>query len=214
MSMTSTSTPRWRRRAVVVAAAAAVSLVPMVAAHAATIVTLKHDASGSSYISRTGSTVALKPTTLTTNLDIDTGDFTGSLPLPGTETEFKVAGFIPVKADVDFIPAGPVTGRIDLTQTQAKVTSTAKYYVKLSNIKIVGFPTFTGWYCKTKVPVTIPANTPDGEGFDIIGGGNLTGTYTIGEFQNCGLNTGLINSLVPGSGNTVSIQARNGVVVE
>lgn len=208
-----TTTTRWRRRIGVATAGAALGLIP-VAAHAATIVTLQHDAVGTSYIARTKSTVALEPTTLTTDLDIDTGDFTGSLPLPGTSTEFKAIGFLPVKADVDFIPVGDVTGRIDLTQTQAKVNATARYYIKLSNIKIVGFPTFTGNQCKTKAPVDIPVATPAGEGFDIIEGGNLRGTYSIGSFQNCGLNTGLINLLVPGAGNTVDIQASNGVVVE
>ncbi|NRQ48738.1 hypothetical protein [Aeromicrobium stalagmiti] len=203
----------WRRRVGVVTAGAALGLIPM-AAHAATIVTLKHDAVGTSYIAKTKSTIELKPTTLTTDLDIDTGDFTGSLPLPGTSTEFKAAGFLPVKANVDFIPVGSVTGRIDLTQTQAKVNATATYYVKLSNIKIVGFPTFAGSKCQTKVPVSIPVATPADEGFDIIAGGNLTGTYSIGSFENCGLNTALINALVPGGGNTVDIQASNGVVVE
>lgn len=205
--------PSRTRLVVGIAAAGTLALIPA-AAHAATIVTLQHDATGSSFIAKTGSTIPLGPTTLTTNLDIDTGDFTGSLPLPGTTTEFKAAGFLPVKADVNFIPAGPVTGRIDLTQTQAKVTSTASYTVRLSNIKVAGFPTFAGANCKTKVPAVIPANTPEGEGFDIIEGGNLTGTYTLGEFENCGINTALINALVPGPGNTVSIQATNGIVVE
>jgi hypothetical protein len=212
--MTTATSARWRRRVGVVGAGAALALVPLAAAHAATIVTLKYDAVGSSYIKKTKSTVELKPTTLTTDLDIDTGDFTGSLPLPGTSTEFKAAGLLPVKADVDFIPAGPVTGHIDLTQTQAKVNATASYYIKLSNIKIVGFPTFTGNNCKTSAPVSIPVTTPADEGFDIIAGGNLEGTYSIGNFSNCGLNTGLINLLVPGGGNTVDIQASNGVVVE
>ena len=212
--MTTTSATRWRRRVAVIASASALSLIPMAAAHAATIVTLEHDAVGTSFIKKTDSTIELKATTLTTDLDIDTGDFTGSLPLPGTSTEFKALGLLPVKADVDFIPAGPVTGRIDLTQTQAKVNAVATYYVKLSNIKIVGFPTFAGDKCQTKVPISIPVATPEGEGFDIIGGGNLKGTYTLGSFAHCGLNTPLINALVPGPGNTVDIQASNGVVVE
>lgn len=205
--------PSRSRARVGIAAAAALVMIPA-AAHAATIVTLKHDATGTSVIEKTSSTIALGPTTLTTDLDIDTGDFTGSLPLPATTTEFKAAGFLPVKADVSFVPVGPVTGRIDLTQTQAKVTSVARYTVKLSNIKVAGFPTFAGNSCQTTTPASIPADTPEGEGFDLLEGGNLTGTYTLPQFANCGINTSLINALVPGPGNTVSIQASNGVVVE
>ena len=208
-----TTTSRWRGRAAAAAAAGALALVP-VAAHAATIVTLSYDATGTSHIAKTNSDVALGPTTLTTDLDIDTGDFTGSLPLPGTSTTFTLAGFLPVKANVDFIEAAPLTGRINLTQTQAQVDSTAKYYVRLSNIKIAGFPTFPGDNCKTKQPVTIPVGTRPNEGFDLINGGELVGTYTIGQFENCGINTGLINSIVPGAGNTVDIQVSNGIVHE
>ncbi|GAA0197778.1 hypothetical protein GCM10008944_14080 [Cytobacillus oceanisediminis] len=211
--MSITLAPRWRKRAAVAAAGAAVTLVP-VAAHAATIVTITYDAQGTSHIAKTNSDVALGPTTLRTDLDIDTGDFTGSLPLPGTSTEFKIAGLLPVKAKVDFIEAAPLTGHINLTQTQAQVSSTATYYVKLSDIKVAGFPTFAGSKCKTKAPVSIPVGTRPDEGFDLINGGELVGTYTIGTFENCGINTPLINSLVPGSGNTVDITVTNGVVAE
>lgn len=210
--MTTTRTRRHRCIAVV-AAGAALGLTP-IAAHAASILTLTHDAVGTSYIKKTKSTVALKPTTLTTHLDLDTGAITGSLPLPATSTEFKVAGLVPVTANVDFVPVGDVTGSIDLNGALATVDATAKYYVKLSNVKILGLPGFAGNACQTKVPVTIPVSTPAGEGFDLIGGGNLTGTYTIGAFTSCGINTGLINLLVPGPGNTVNIQAADGAVQE
>lgn len=204
-----TSTTTWRRRAAVLGAGAALALVP-VAAHAATIIPIQYDAVGTSHIAKTNSSVGLGPTTLTTNLDVDTGNFTGSLPLPGTTTSFKAAGFLPVKADVNFVPAGDVTGAIDLAGDIASVDATATYYIKLSNIKIVGFPTITGSSCTTKVPVSIPVGTEPGVGFDLANGGRLVGTYTIGQFKNCGLNTALINALVPGPGNTVDIQVSNG----
>lgn len=205
-----TKTSRWRRAAGTIAAGAALVLIPTMA-HAATIVPITYDAVGSTYIAKTKSTIPLGPTTLTTNLDIDTGDFTGSLPLPGTVTEFKAAGFLPVKANVNFIEAAPLTGHIELSEALASVSSTATYYVQLSNIKVFGFPTFAGNNCKTTAPVTIPVGTRPGEGFDLVNGGTLAGTYTIGNFSNCGLNTGLINALVPGGGNTVDIQVTNGV---
>lgn len=203
------------RPAAVLAAAAAMVLVPA-AAHADPdpILTLKYDASGTSIIKKTGSAIVIKPTKLTTNVNLVNGDVTGTLPIPSTTTEFKALGFASVKADVSFIPVGGVVGNIDLTQTQAIVTSTAKYTVKLSNIKIFGFPTFEGPFCKTKTPASIPANTPAGEGFDLIEGGNLAGTYTLPAFEHCGINTPLINALVPGAGNTVNIKVSNGVVVE
>jgi hypothetical protein len=201
------------RRLATVAAAGALALAPLTSAHAATVISLEHDVSGSTHIATPNSTVQLGPAVLHTDLDIDTGDFTGSLALPRTTSRFAVLGLLPVQADVDFVPAAPLTGHIDLAGSNATVTSTATYYVKLSNVRVAGIPTFAGPSCQTAAPVTIPANTPPGEGFDLINGGRLTGTYTIGYFQNCGLNTPLINLLVPGSGNTVDLQAANGRVV-
>lgn len=207
---TTTATPsRWRRRLATIGAGAALVLLP-VAAHAATIIPISYDAIGSSTIAKTNSTVALGPTTLSTDLDVDTGNFTGSLPLPGTRTSFTAAGFLPVQADVSFVEVAPVTGNIDLAGTIASVSATATYDIKLSNIKVFGFPTFAGPFCKTKDPVSIPVGTEPGVGFDLVNGGRLVGTYTIGDFQHCGINTLLINALVPGGGNTVDLEVSNG----
>ncbi|WZH50702.1 MAG: hypothetical protein PIR53_11775 [Nocardioides alkalitolerans] len=206
---TSTLTRRVRRALATAGVGAAVALIPL-AAHAATIVPIEYDAVGTSTIAKTGSDVGLGPTTLSTDLDVETGDFTGSLPLPGTRTSFKAAGFLPVQADVAFVEVAPVTGHINLSGDIASVDATATYNVKLSNIKVLGFPTFTGNKCQTTTPVTIPVGTEPGVGFDLTAGGRLVGEYTIGKFSNCGLNTGLINLLVPGAGNTVEIDVSNG----
>lgn len=209
--MTTTPTLRWRRRAAVLGAGAIVALIPA-AAHAATL-GVEYDAVGTSHIAKTNSTINLGPTTLTTNIDLDTGNFTGSMPLPGTTTSFSIIGLIPVTADVDFVEAAPLSGHINLSGLDASITSTASYYIKLSNIKVVGFPTFAGPHCRTKNPVSIPANTPPGESFSLTGGGNLKGQFSIGEFERCGLNTWLINLLIPGSGNSADIQVSNGRIV-
>ncbi|MBM7516291.1 hypothetical protein [Nocardioides nitrophenolicus] len=180
-------------------------------AQAATIVGIEHDAAGTSHIGRPNADVRLGPTTLHTDLDIETGDFTATLPLPGTDTRFALAGFVPVTARVDFLPVGRISGRLDVDASSNLVVSgTARYYVRLSNIRIAGFPTFTGANCRTVSPVTIPVGTPAGESFDLLAGGRLTGSYSIGQFQNCGLNTWLINSVVPGSNNTIDLRVTNG----
>jgi hypothetical protein len=43
------------------------------------------------------------------------------------------------------------------------------------------------------------------KGFNILKGGNLAGSYTIGQFQDCKLATLLINLTIPGSGNTIKL---------
>lgn len=191
--------------------AAAALTVAAAPASAAPALTVAYDASGSTLVKKPNSTIKLGPTTLTNYLNAD-GTFTADLPLPTTTSAFKVIGFLPAKATVDFIPVGATTGRL-VSNPTPRVSATANYYIKLSNVTLGGLPTFVGNNCKTTAPVSIPVATPAGERFDITKGGNLTGTYTIGKFANCGLTTFIINQLVPGTGNTVQFTLSNGRIV-
>lgn len=194
----------------VAAGALALAAAPAQAAGGPTI-TVLYDAAGSSTVKSTGSVVPLGPTTLTTVVSGD-GTFTGSLPLPPQRTSFRVLGLLPVQATVTFEPAG---GKRQVTGTllPGKVRSKARYYLRLSDVTVAGLPGFVGDSCRTVDPVVIPANTPPGQKFDLTTGGTLTGTYTIGQFASCGLQTGIINALIPGAGNTQSIRLSNGRVV-
>lgn len=198
-----------RRRATKIMAAPALAVMLIItgaaAAHAAPL-DITYDANGSTTVSTTGSTLPLGPTTLSTTLEFTTGEFTGSMTLPSAHTSFYAIGFVPMSADVTFIEAAPVTGKLSAHPEGggSYVTATARYYVKLSNVKAVGFPTFVGDSCRTKDPVSITVSTPPGERFQVFSGGNLSGSYSIGNFENCGLMTFLVNALVPGAGNEVT----------
>ena len=65
--------------------------------------------------------------------------------------------------------------------------------------------------------MSLSVATPAGKSFNLDKGGTLTGTFTIGDFANCGtnpvtagVNDALINQLVPGSGNTISLTLSHG----
>lgn len=195
-----------------VAAAGAAALIAMPATAHAVDLTYDYDVEGTSHIASTDSDLWIKPTSMEVTSDTSTNAITGHLPLKDADTKFHVAGFLPVKATVSFIEAAPLEGQLTRVGRNLAVTSTASYYVKLSDVLVAGIPAFAGDNCRTKKPVVISANTPDGERFDLSRGGRLVGEYTLGAFQNCNLNTGLINLLVPGSGNTVELNVSNGVV--
>ena len=198
-----------RVRATLAAVGASVALVLASAPAQAATIDVDYDVNGTTTVASTGSSIALGPAVMYSKVE-DDGAFTGDMVLPGTRTEFKLLGFIPVTADVNFLPVGVTNGQITRVGRQRTLASTTQYYVKLSNIKASIFPLFAGPNCRTKNPVTVPANTPDGEFFDIAAGGHLTGTYSIGDFQNCGLNTWLINQIIPGGGNTIDLNLTNG----
>ncbi|MEO6702355.1 MAG: hypothetical protein ABI140_21800 [Jatrophihabitantaceae bacterium] len=170
-----------------------------------------YDVSGSSTIARTGSVVKLGPSVINVAISSD-GSFTGSLPLPPTKTTFKALGLLPTTATVNFVPVGPLTGVLG-GPVYNTLTSTANYYLKLTDVSVGGIPAFVGNYCQTILPVKIAVSSPANQDFDIINGGVLSGTYSIGLFANCGLTTAAIDLLIPGTGNTASLQLSNGRLV-
>lgn len=182
-----------------------------VPANAATI-GVEYDVTGTTHIASTNSNIAIGPAVMTSAVE-DDGTFTGNMVLPGTRTEFKLLGFVPVTANVAFEPTKPTTGTVIRVGRNRVIETSSSYYVRLSNIKASIFPLFAGSKCRTKQPVVINANTPDGEFFNIATGGRVVGTYSIGDFQDCGLNTLLINSIIPGSGNSITLDLANGRLI-
>jgi hypothetical protein len=173
--------------------------------------TVTYKVSGSTTVVKTASTVALGPATLTATLR-STGHFTGTLPLPSTSTSFTAIGLVPVTATVTFVSAGPLTGKLVRHKKRTTITSSASYYIKLSNVTLAGLPGLVGNKCQTKAPVAIHAATPNGKKFDVTTGGTVTATYTIGDFAHCGPATVLINKLVPGPGNPLTLKLSDGQV--
>jgi hypothetical protein len=225
---------RSRRRSRLTASAAAALALLFVAttspANAANpTLTVKYDAVGSTYIgSQVDSTMAIGPSELATSLDVVDGRIvSGTLPIPSQQLQFDVLG-IPARANVTLTQVGTLTGQLEQTEElgKARLTSNVSYDIKISNIEArvlgVWFPLSVGSNCHTVNPVNITASTPAGEFFTVNEGGRVTGTYTIGKFTGC---TPLnffdipgffpwfgsipVNSLVPGSNNTIDLSIAN-----
>jgi len=179
-------------------------------AHAADSIEIDYDASGTTTLSSTGSSIALGPSVMKTYIST-TGDgtLTADLPLPPAAASFNVLGFLPTTGTVSFVPAATVTGQLS-AEPPLTISATARYYVKLTDVKVAGIPAFVGDHCQTVDPVTIDVATPAGQRFDITDGGDLTGSYDLGHFHDCGLSTPMLNLLLPGRGNTVAFHLSNG----
>jgi hypothetical protein len=157
--------------------------------------------SGSTSIASTNSTMTLGPGTLDATLDVDTNTFVADLNLPPATGSFTELGFVPVTATTEFIQDGQTTGAIDLDT--GGISSTSKVIIRLTDVKIAGLDVPVGNKCQTS-PATIDLTSEDG--FNVLDGGNVSGTYTIPKFSDCGLlNTPIINAVIPGSGNTITL---------
>src|SRR5581483_7763461 len=137
-------------------------------------------AKGTSTVASTKSTVKLGPATLSIALHGD-GSFRGTLPLPPQQTSFKAIGLLPTTATVSFVPKGKITGTLK-GGNRTVVTSGAKDYLKLADVKVLGIDQNVGDSCQTVDPVVLTVATPKGQSFNLDKGGSLTGTFSIGKF--------------------------------
>jgi hypothetical protein len=188
--------------ALTVIAASAVSFAPV--ASAAAGLDIAYDVSGASMVAKTDSTIALGPAQLSASI-APSGSFVGSIDLPPTSTSFNALGLLPTSATVTFVAAGATTGKM-VSSPKPKISATASYYVALSDVTVAGLPIPVGSQCETAQPVSM---TLTGK-FSVVKGGTVKGSYTIGDFANCGLTTFLLNALIPGPGNTISLTLSHG----
>ncbi|WP_158880825.1 hypothetical protein [Amycolatopsis anabasis] len=136
-----------------------------------------------------------------TKVDPEAGvaEFTAQINLPPAEGKFNIFGVIPTTATVSFSQVAPAKG----TLKDGKITARAEVSIQLKDVKAVGFPLFVGDNCRTKTPASITlVSAPD---YDIFVGGDISGTFAIPEFTDCGLSTVMLNLLIPGPDNGITL---------
>ncbi len=140
--------------------------------------------------------------------DLATGIYTADLMLDPTSGDFPLLGsFLGTSAVIAFEQVGQTTGMLDqghLTAESEMYVLLPKIYVKMFGLKIrIG----GGDNCRTMDPVSMMLESPDGEVFDPLQtGGTIEGEYTLPVVEQCGLFTGIVNGLMAGEGNTLSLQ--------
>lgn len=184
------------------AAGALVAVAGPASAGPASSITAKYKVTGSTFLAGPSATVSLGPGHLTAKVNVSTGKVTATLSLPPATASFKQFGVIAVTATTKFINDGPTTGKVNL-KTGA-VSTTSKITLQIVSLSVSGIPVAVGNSCETASPVVV--NVKSEKGFSILNGGKLGGSYTIGDFSNCGLATFLINLTIPASGNTITLK--------
>ncbi|MBE8518878.1 hypothetical protein ILP97_15365 [Amycolatopsis sp. H6(2020)] len=134
-----------------------------------------------------------------------TAPLTGSFAVPAfspafdrTRAEFKVFGFVPGTADLQFSPVGPQTGEI----TGDGFVAHAKLALALPQVTLFGLP-FADAGCRASA--SIPVDLKTGTGFALASGGPVSGPYAIPPLTGCGTFTAYLSSLVQGDGNTFAV---------
>jgi hypothetical protein len=200
-----------RRTAAVGAAATGVTILLSAGALAATTATASasstikasYKVSGSTYLAGPKASLALGPGTLSATVNESNGKLSATLSLPEATGSFTELG-IQVTAATDFINDGPTTGKVNIST--GAVSTTSKITLKIVSLSATVFgvtvPIPVGNRCETAEAVVVPLKSQ--KGFNILDGGKMAGSYTVGDFAHCGVATLLINQTIPASGNTIT----------
>ena len=157
------------------------------------------DLTGKTVIKAVNGTVPLRGG-IAVLVNLATGTFNGDLTLAPTQGNFKLFGFIPVSAKIEFAQADKTVGTIS---PDFVLASKSHVTVKLPRVSVFGFPISTSPSCQTKTPAEIPLMSKPG--FNPITGGTLTGVYTLPALKGCGPLNGLISAVTAGPGNTIEV---------
>jgi len=172
------------------------------------IIPVKLDVEGSTFIAANNGTVPLLGV-IKSQFNLTRGEFKGDLILDPTKGSFEVIqGWkrYQATAKIEFEPVGETVG----TLVDGVLMATSQAYVKLPKVTktLFGLAFWNiggGADCRTKEPVTFTITSADGEYFDALSGGVVTGTYTMPALENCGLLTSILSSKLAGPGNTISL---------
>ncbi|MEQ6884976.1 choice-of-anchor D domain-containing protein [Salicola sp. Rm-C-2C1-2] len=173
------------------------------------------DLDGVTNVAANGSDVPLSGQIIS-ELDLQTGEFTADLELDPTQAQFQISKLfhkIQGRADIEFEPVSETTGSLDLET--GKLTAESELMIKIpeARVSLIGFGFGSdgiriggGNSCQTTEPATINLSSPEGEEFDPLNGGTVTGTYVAPELEDCGLLTGILNEFFEGPGNTIELE--------
>jgi hypothetical protein len=185
---------------------AAFTIASAPAASADTVIKVKYPVNGSTFLKAANATITLGPGNLKTTVDLNTGAIVASLNLPPATGSFMELGLVPVTATTAFIQDGPTTGSVNLNT--GAVTTTSNITLQITSLSVAGLPVPVGPACESSTPASVTLNSQPG--FSITKGGNVSGTYTVPPFANCGLVTPVLNLTIAGPGNTLTLTLGKG----
>jgi len=172
------------------------------------IIPVALDVNGSSYITANHGTIPLTGG-IDSMFNLTKGTFTGDMNLNPTQGSFEIIqGWkrYQATAHIEFEPVGITEGSL----VDGNLTATSVAYVKLTKVTktmfgFINWPIGGGENCRTVEPVTFNIQSADGEYFDALSGGVVSGVYDLPKLENCGLLTEILSLKLKGEGNTIDL---------
>ena len=154
---------------------------------------------GSTHLAKPNVTAAVPTSSVVADLDLGTGQLTGTAQIPDLTVSLNVLG-LKITAVTRLVPVGGLTG----TLSGDTLTSSTTFSLRILKLYPTGNSRLNlvtpGCQTIRATTATLKNTTPINL-FDIT----LAGSYTIPPFTHCGLLTGIINLPLPAAGNTLTL---------
>jgi hypothetical protein len=195
-----------RRSSMLAAAALAVVTAVGLAtpAQAANVIALNfNNVTGTIFLAKPNVTATVPTSVINSQLDLDTGALTGQAHIPDTTVHLSLAGVFGVTSVVRMIPAGDLTGTVNLTA--GTLSTTTRFTIQVLNVHLDLTPAINlvPSSCRTSSvsTATLVNTTP----IDLINGTTVSGTFTIPSFTRCGALTPLLTLLLSAPNNRLTL---------
>lgn len=166
-----------------------------------TIWNLGYDTSATTMIKKSGQSSTTSGFTFST-LHVEKGDLSSDIMLKDFKMPVKLGALQIAIATISQEPVGKAVGTVDPNTHQITQTQKVNLHIKDISVTGKGLINWVGTECRTSSPITMTVTGKQGGLFDPI---NLSGTFTIPNFSNCGLITNMVNNQVAGAGNTINM---------
>lgn len=162
-----------------------------------------NNVTGTTYLAKPKVTSEIPKSTIATKIDLDTGTLTGQASIPDLTVKLNLAHLIGVTSVVRIVPAGDLTGTVDLGNS--KLSTTTRFTLQLRHVHLDAAPKInlvpSGCRTKQATSATLVNTTP----IDLFNGTTVSGTFTLPSFTRCGLLTPLLTLLLSGPHNVMTL---------
>jgi hypothetical protein len=193
------------RRSLTLAAAALAVVVGLpTSAQAANVIQLNFNhVTGTIFLAKPRVTATLPTSVVNSQLDLDTGALTGQAHIPDTTVHLSLAGLIGVTSVVRMVPAGDLTGTVNLAA--GTLSTTTRFTLRVLNVHLDLTPgvNLVPSGCRTSAvsTATLVNTTP----IDLLNGTTVSGTFAIPSFTRCGVLTPLLTLLLSAPNNQLTL---------
>jgi len=166
------------------------------------ILPIQWNINATTHIKSVNMDVVVPQGTFTGQINLTTGDLTGTIALPPAVKEIRFFGIKLASATFAMAPAGPITGKVNLATMDVTVNAAFNFKITKATLALFPWLNLISPSCTGVTPVTVSmAGKVDLSGAPQT----FSSTYTIPKFKDCGLLvTPLLNLVIPGPGNTFS----------